>query len=52
MFVHEVTGTYLETDNWNDNIGEAVQTWNEDPLKTAKGYLGHLWYMEATSNGA
>ncbi|MGH3926013.1 MAG: RICIN domain-containing protein [Pseudonocardiaceae bacterium] len=51
MFVHEVTGTYLETDNYNDNIGTAVQTWNEDPLKTAKGQLGHLWYTEATSNG-
>lgn len=52
MFVHEVTGTYLETDNYNDNIGEAVQTWNEDPLRKEKGALGHLWYLEATSNGA
>ncbi len=51
MFVHEVTGTYLETDNYNDNLDQAVQTWNLDPLKTDKGYLGHLWYVEATSNG-
>jgi hypothetical protein len=50
MFVHEVTGTYLETDN--DNIDEAVQTWNVDSLQTAKGWLGHLWSLEATSNGA
>ncbi|WP_344929065.1 hypothetical protein [Streptosporangium carneum] len=46
MLVHQGTGTYLETDNYNDNVNEAVQTWNGDPLQTAKGYLGHLWYLE------
>jgi hypothetical protein len=40
MFVHEVTGTYLETDNYNDNIGEAVQTWNEDPPAEGKRGAG------------
>ncbi|MEV8632896.1 hypothetical protein AB0395_14685 [Streptosporangium sp. NPDC051023] len=48
MLVHQVTGTYLETDNYNDNPNEAVQTWNGDPLQTAKGLLGHLWYLEPT----
>ena len=48
MFIHEVTGTYLETDNYNDNVGQAVQTWNLDPVTTNKGQLGHLWYIEST----
>ncbi|MCD7442498.1 hypothetical protein K4B79_30305 [Streptomyces lincolnensis] len=48
MFVHEITGTYLETDNYNDNVGEAVQTWNHDPVMTQKGWLGHLWHIEPT----
>jgi Ricin-type beta-trefoil lectin domain-like len=52
MFIHEVTGTYLETDNYNDNANEAVQTWNFDPPKTDKGYLGHLWYVEEISHDA
>jgi hypothetical protein len=42
MFIHEVTGTYLETDNYNDNINEAVQTWNLDPPMSTKGFLGIL----------
>jgi hypothetical protein len=46
MFVHEVTGTYLESDNYNDNVDQAVQTWNLDPVMTTKGWLGHLWYVE------
>ncbi|MBB4914616.1 hypothetical protein [Streptosporangium saharense] len=46
MLIHQVTGTYLETDNYHDNVNEAVQTWNGDPLQTAKGLLGHLWYLE------
>ncbi|WP_157420002.1 RICIN domain-containing protein [Actinomadura kijaniata] len=46
MFIHEVTGTYLETDNYHDGVGEAIQTWNLDPLMTNKGMLGHLWYLE------
>jgi hypothetical protein len=45
MLVHQVTGTYLETDNYNDNVGEAVQTWNLDPLQTTKGFLGHKWLL-------
>jgi hypothetical protein len=33
MFVHEVTGTYLEADNYNDNIGEAVQSGTPIPYR-------------------
>jgi len=50
LFVHEVTGTYLETDNYNDNIGEAVQTWNLDPLPTSTGTLGHKWTVAASGD--
>ncbi|MFI0975592.1 RICIN domain-containing protein [Streptomyces sp. NPDC021093] len=49
MFIHEVTGTYLETDNYNDDIGQAVQIWNLDPVQKDKGLLGHLWHIEAAS---
>lgn len=49
MFIHEVTGTYLLPDSWDDGIGEAVQTWNENPPRTKKGQIGHLWYVESTS---
>jgi hypothetical protein len=52
MFIHEVTGTYIETDNYNDNVNEAIQTWNLSPPMTAKGYLGHLWYLEPFDGGA
>lgn len=50
MFIHEITGTYLETDNYNDNVGQGVQTWNLDPLMTNKGLLGHLWYVEPAAD--
>ncbi|GGO52915.1 hypothetical protein [Streptomyces lasiicapitis] len=49
MFVHEVTGTYLETDNYGDAVEICVQTWNLDPTQKDKGWLGHLWYVESTS---
>ncbi|MFF4569032.1 RICIN domain-containing protein [Streptomyces sp. NPDC001410] len=52
MFIHEVTGTYIETDNYNDNVNEAIQTWNLSPLMTAKGYPGHLWYLKPFDGGA
>jgi hypothetical protein len=52
MFIHEVTGTYVETDNYNDNVNEAIQTWNLNPLSTTKGQLGHLWYVEPNSDGS
>jgi hypothetical protein len=45
MLVHQVTGTYLEIDEYTDNAGVAVQTWNVDPLETAKGRLGHKWLL-------
>ncbi len=51
MFVHEVTGTYLETDNYNDNVGQAVQTWNLDPPQTTPGLRGHKWYLTESSPG-
>jgi hypothetical protein len=40
MFVHQVTGTYLETDGYNDNAGQAVQTWNLDPPPDGQGISG------------
>lgn len=46
MLIHEVTGTYMETDNYHDGLGQGIQTWNLDPLMTNKGQLGHLWYIE------
>ncbi|MEV0225128.1 hypothetical protein [Streptomyces sp. NPDC050704] len=52
MFVHEITGTYLLTDNYNDNIGQSIQTWNLDPVNTVKGQLGHLWYIEPVSSAS
>ena len=51
MLVHEVTGTYLETDGYNDNVNEAVQTWNLDPPQTTPGLRGHKWYLTAGSPG-
>ncbi|TYB57448.1 RICIN domain-containing protein [Nonomuraea sp. PA05] len=51
MLVHEVTGTYLQTDNYNDDLEQAVQTWNLDPVMTIKGLLGHLWYIEPAGDG-
>ncbi len=39
MFIHQVTGTYLETDSTGCNINEAVQTWHNDPLYTNAGVL-------------
>ena len=50
MLVHEVTGLYLETDNYHDSLGEAVQTWNLDPPMTEPGLLGHKWIL--TRSGA
>ncbi|GAB3138037.1 hypothetical protein GCM10027290_04910 [Micromonospora sonneratiae] len=49
MLIHEVTGTYLEMDNYHDGVGQGIQTWNLDPTLTSKGYLGHLWYLEPVS---
>ncbi|MEV5594568.1 hypothetical protein [Streptomyces sp. NPDC052496] len=51
MLIHEVTGTYLETDNYHDALGQGIQTWNLDPLLTNKGQLGHLWYIEPVGDG-
>ncbi|WP_106398812.1 RICIN domain-containing protein [Actinocorallia populi] len=51
MIVHDVTGGYLFTDNYNDNIGEAIQIWNEDALRTDVAVAGHRWYIAADDAG-
>jgi len=51
MLIHEVTGTYLEMDNYVDNVGEAVQIWNLDPPKDAENLQGHKWLVVAKEDG-
>lgn len=51
LFVHQVTGTYLMTDNYNDNVNETIQTWNLDPPQSTPGLRGHKWHLSATSPG-
>ncbi|MFB8790825.1 MAG: hypothetical protein U7123_18720 [Potamolinea sp.] len=51
MLIHQVTGTYLLTDNYVSRVGEAVQNWNEDPLKTTAGYQGYLWVLVKQTDG-
>ena len=47
MIVHDVTGGYLFTDNYNDNLGEAIQIWHEDTLRTDAAVAAHRWYIVA-----
>ncbi|SEF66941.1 hypothetical protein SAMN04489712_101766 [Thermomonospora echinospora] len=51
MIVHDVTGGYMFTDNYNDNVGEAIQIWNEDALRTDPSVAGHRWYIVADEGG-
>lgn len=45
MFIHEVTGTYLVTDGYSENINIPVQVYNsESPLG------GHKWSVYATDD--
>jgi len=43
MLIHQVTGTYLVTDNLHSYPGQAVQTWHVYPPNNQEGYQGHLW---------
>jgi hypothetical protein len=45
MLIHQVTGTYLETDYYTCAPNEAVQTWHEDPPREVAGQKGHLWEL-------
>lgn len=51
MLVHEVTGTYLEVDDYNDNIGAAVKVWNLDPPRDTPGQRGHIWTLTGKPDG-
>ncbi len=46
MLSHQVTGTYLQVHGYHDNIGYAVQTWNQDPPT-----YGHKWLLEPNNDG-
>ena len=35
LFVHHVTGTYLQYNDFHDNVGNHVQNWAEDPFHDA-----------------
>jgi hypothetical protein len=45
MFIHEVTGTYLQVRGYVDNIGVDIRTWNQDPP-----IRGFEWVISATDD--
>ncbi len=51
MFIHQVTGTYLQAYGYNPNVNDFVHTWNLDPPNTKAGHQGHLWVLVKQTDG-
>ncbi|NES02204.1 MAG: hypothetical protein F6K22_04760 [Okeania sp. SIO2F4] len=51
MFIHQVTGTYMQAIGYNPNVNDYVHLWNQDPPNTNAGYQGHLWVLSKQSDG-
>jgi len=45
MFIHQVTGTYLQAYGYNPLVNYHVHTWHQDPPNTTAGNQGHLWVL-------
>ncbi|MEB3180640.1 MAG: hypothetical protein VKL59_16665 [Nostocaceae cyanobacterium] len=51
MFIHQVTGTYLQSIGYNPDVNDYVHIWNLDPPNTTAGYQGHLWLLTKQTDG-
>ncbi|HBY81900.1 MAG TPA: hypothetical protein DEG47_34050, partial [Cyanobacteria bacterium UBA11148] len=51
MFIHQVTGTYLQSIGYNPDVNDYVHVWNLDPPNTTAGYQGHLWLLTKQTDG-
>ncbi|MFB2979818.1 hypothetical protein [Microseira sp. BLCC-F43] len=51
MFIHQVTGTYLQAPGYNVDVNDHVHLWTLDPPNTTAGYQGHLWVLVKQTDG-
>ncbi|RCJ18378.1 hypothetical protein A6S26_29075 [Nostoc sp. ATCC 43529] len=52
MFIHQVTGTYMQAIGYDPDVNDYVHTWNLDPPNTRAGYQGHLWVLVKQTDGS
>lgn len=51
MFIHHVTGAYLQAIGYNPDVNDYVHIWNLDPPNPNAGYQGHLWVLAKQTDG-